>query len=92
MEKNTSRNYGQQGDNPQGNQKKYPGYTPDESAETSSDEFLDENQNSSNEYKDAALANKGPVRNPNYHDLEDDTEGNSRSSSSKSSSKVKKNS
>ena len=57
----------QEGHNPQ-QHKKYPGYVPQERSENSSDENTDPAYNTDS---DSRLAEKGPVRNPNYHQAAD---------------------
>lgn len=66
----TEKNNGQteESTNFQNVSKEYPGYAPDpQSGTTTNDEFTDEDTQDSA----ARLAAKGPVRNSNYHELDD---------------------
>ena len=55
--------------------KKYPGYAPDPQSRTNSDAFTDTETNVDS---DSRLAEKGPVRNPNYHNIDDNTKKNNK--------------
>ncbi len=49
--------------------KEYPGYAPDPQSGTTSDEFIDGEAQDADSA--ARLAAKGPVRNSNYHEMDD---------------------
>lgn len=49
--------------------KEYPGFTPDPQSGAASDELIDADTKDTD--ADARLAAKGPVRNSNYHELDD---------------------
>ncbi len=68
MENNTNRNDDPSGTNPQQRNTEYPGYTSDKQWGNANDEFS-ENDPIRHDIEDARLAESGPVRNPNYHDL-----------------------
>lgn len=55
--------------------KKYPGYAPDPQSGTNSDAFTEAETNADS---DSPLAEKGPVRNPNYHDIDENAEKNNK--------------
>lgn len=85
MERDTNRNYDQNGNNPQQSKKEYPGYTSDKKWGTPGEEFI-ETDAVKNEIEDARLAESGPVRNPNYHNLsKEDQEGQEEKSALKKS-------
>jgi hypothetical protein len=67
MESDKNRNDGPQGSFQNEDSVEYPGYTSDKEWRTS-DELAD-NDTVRNDIEDARLADSGPVRNPNYHDL-----------------------
>lgn len=60
--------------------KKYAGYAPDPQSGTTSDAFNDTETNTDS---DSRLAEKGPVRNPNYHNIDDNAEKNNKQPSIK---------
>ena len=72
MEENTKKNQKHKDTDPQQKNSAYPGHTSEEKKEnSSSDEHLQTYSNLSDDEKDERLADSGPVRNPNYHDVND---------------------
>lgn len=71
MEDNTGETNSGQDDNPQ-HDKQYPGFAPDPQSEINGGEFLEADPNRKDEVSDEHLAEKGPIRNPNYHNLDDE--------------------
>jgi hypothetical protein len=67
MENNTKKNQNLHDTNSHENNKKYPGNAPE-----------NEEGNTSDAEKEEQLAESGPVRNPNYHDMDDQTVSSNR--------------
>ncbi|MDI1317396.1 hypothetical protein [Flavobacterium sp.] len=71
MEENSKTNHDPKHTDFQQNNKAYPGHTSEQQKGNHSDEVTPYTE-LSDEEKDARLADFGPVRNPNYHDVNDD--------------------
>jgi hypothetical protein len=87
MESDKNRNGDSQSSISHEDSREYPGYTSDK--EWRATDELADNDTVINDIEDARLADSGPVRNPNYHDLANtiDDIKNSRISSNDYSSK-----
>ena len=67
MENDTNKDFGQEDQTPKQENKKYPGYKPDSKSGNTRDEFLN---TESMKDSDSLLAEKGPIRNSNYHNMD----------------------
>lgn len=72
MEENSNTNHDHQYTDSQQNNKAYPGHTSEQQKGNHNEE-LTPYTDLSDEEKDARLADFGPIRNPNYHNINDDS-------------------